>query len=65
MYYPTVTQRQVRMEPIGHDPFIDNLAEPSPAPAPDPAAAQRSRRLAARRRMHGARSERRPRARLT
>jgi len=38
MLYPTVTEKPVRLEPVGHDPFIDGLpagpvVRPSPAPA--------------------------------
>ena len=25
MLYPTVTEKPVRLEPVGHDPFIDGL----------------------------------------
>jgi hypothetical protein len=43
MNYPLVTERQVPMEAVGHDPFIDSLAAPAtPAPpAPKPAPARR------------------------
>ena len=29
MNYPTVTERFVRLEPVGHDPFIDSLGAPA------------------------------------
>ena len=65
MFYPTVTECQVRMEPIGQDTFIEGLGPSDAAPPAAPAPDQRQRRLAVRRRMHLDRSQRRIHARLT
>ena len=65
MFYPTVTERQVRMEPIGHDTFIEDLGRSAAPPEAAPTPEQRQRRLAVRRRMHLDRSQRRIHARLT
>jgi hypothetical protein len=54
MNYPIVTQRQVPMEAVGHDPFIDSLAGPV-APAPPAAKAVPARREPARRRRRAVR----------
>ena len=34
MNYPTVIERKVRLEPVGHDTFIDKLPAPAPPAAP-------------------------------
>ena len=64
MYYPTVTERETRLEPLVRDTFIDSLAAVAPEPAPGPAPARR-RRPPARRRRHGERLQPRLRAQLT
>jgi hypothetical protein len=50
MNYPIVTERQVPMEAVGHDPFIDSLAGPAAPARPAPNAAQVRRELVRRRR---------------
>jgi hypothetical protein len=45
MNYPIVTERQVQMEPVVHDPFIDSLAPPPRRPS---SPRERPRRTAAR-----------------
>ena len=50
MNYPIVTQRQVPMEAVGHDPFIDSPAGPVAPVPPAPKAAPVRRELVRRRR---------------
>jgi hypothetical protein len=54
MNYPVVTERQVPMEPVDHDTFIDSLAGPA-APAPPAPKAVPARRELIRRRRGGMR----------
>lgn len=42
MFSPTVTEQRLELEPVVHDPFIDDLA-PRPL-APDPGPDTRARR---------------------
>ena len=43
MLFPTVTEQRLPLEPVGHDPFIDDLAPRPLAPAPEPDARPRRR----------------------
>ena len=50
MNYPVVIERQVPMEAVDHDPFIDSLAGPTAPAAPAPKAVPARRELVRRRR---------------